>query len=133
VDLIVWSKILIFVFPSYGGSRIQSIIERKWNFGSIGRVRTYSGSPEESEQEFHSKFDEIVKSETEKEKKNTFELASLLFKDQFSKENLQKYLEELDKLTYQKDSEEEYKRLSLLNIFSEMLGFLNQYEKSVNG
>jgi hypothetical protein len=122
VEPTVWAQILIFVFSRYGESKVRSVIERPWNFGSE-RIRTYSGYSE-----FPGKMIEIMRSETEKEKRNTFELAFMLFKDQFSKDNLQKYLEELGKLKYQEDSEEEHKRLSLLNIFSEMLKFLNQQE-----
>ena len=57
----------------------------------------------------------------EAEKKNTFELAYLLFKENFSKENLEKYIKSLQELKYKENSEKENKRLELLNIFNEMM------------
>jgi hypothetical protein len=129
VEPTIWAKILIFVFSPYGESKLRSVIERHWNFGYIGRIRTYTGSTEDSETDFNNKMNDIMKSERERETRNTFELGSVLFNEQFSKESLQKYMEELDKLEYQKDSEKEHKRKSLLHIFSGMLEFLNRQTK----
>ena len=56
--------------------------------------------------------------------KNTFELTYLLFKDQFSKENLEKYIKSLKELKYKEEPKKEKKRLELLNTFREMLKFL---------
>ena len=58
--------------------------------------------------------------------KNTYELAILLFPNHFSKKLLQKYIEDTNKLKYPDDSEEERKRLKLLEIFQGMLDTLSQ-------
>ncbi len=100
VNKILWSRILIFVFSPFGENRIKSVIERKWSFGFI----TFPGLDEHY-------------------KKETFELAILLFPDQFSEENLKTYLENLEKLKYN-DSSLESKRLILLKLFSEMLEYV---------
>jgi len=129
VEPTIWAKILIFVLSPYGENRLRSVIKRRWNFGHIGRIITYSGSTENSEEDFDNRVNEMIRSERERETRNTFELGCYIFRDQFSKEDLQKYLEELNKIEYQKDSDEEHKRMKLLNIFSGMLEFLDQKVK----
>jgi len=130
VKPIIWAKILIFVLSPYGESRIKSMIEHPWNFGFGGRIRIYSGSTKDNKEEFYKKMDERMQSEEKEEVKNTFELVYYLAKiyplfNQFQKENLERHIEELKGLKYPKESREENKRLRLLNIFSEMLKFLN--------
>jgi len=122
---VLWARILIFVFSPYSENRVKSVIERPWNFGYAGRVRTYSGYPEDNEEEFNRKMSEMMHSEKKMETKNTFELVYLLFSQQFSKENLEKYINDIKALKYEKKSKEENKRLRLLNIFKEMLKFKN--------
>ena len=118
VEPSLWINILLlFVFSHYRDNRMkmESIIriEHSWNFGFIGRVRI--GDNEES-----------LKKIEEAEIKNTFELAFQLFKEQFSKDNLEKYIESLEELSteYKKDLDKEKKRLRILDAFSEMLKFL---------
>lgn len=118
VEPSLWINILLlFVFSHYRDNRMkmESIIriEHSWNFGFIGRVRI--GDNEES-----------LKKIEEAEIKNTFELAFQLFKEQFSKDNLEKYIKSLEELgtEYKKDLDKEKKRLRLLDAFSEMLKFL---------
>ncbi|HZK11415.1 MAG TPA: hypothetical protein VFD10_03570 [Atribacterota bacterium] len=118
VEPSLWINILLlFVFSHYRDNRMkmESIIriEHFWNFGFIGRVRI--GDNEES-----------LKKIEEAEIKNTFELAFQLFKEQFSKDNLEKYIKSLEELgtEYKKDLDKEKKRLRLLDAFSEMLKFL---------
>ncbi|MBA7498265.1 hypothetical protein ES704_01000 [subsurface metagenome] len=126
VEPILWAIILIFN-TLYDGDRMESVIERSWNFGFTGRVRIYSGDIANSKEESRRKMDEAMQLTEEVEMKNTFELAYLLFKkEQFSKENLEKYLKSLRELEpeYKEDSEKEKKRLRLLNAFNEMLKFL---------
>lgn len=123
VNPILWAKILIFVFSPYGENRIKSVVERPWNFGFVGRI--YPGYPENSEGKFRKKINEVVSSTTKREVNNTFELAFLLFPKDFSKKNLQKYIADLKKLRYDKDSKEEGKRLRLLAIFEKMLKYKN--------
>jgi len=126
VEPILWAIILIFN-TLYDGDRMESVIERSWNFGFTGRVRIYSGDIANSKEESRRKMDEAMQLTEEVEMKNTFELAYLLFKkEKFSKENLEKYLKSLRELEpeYKEDSEKEKKRLRLLNAFNEMLKFL---------
>ncbi len=121
VEPILWARILIFIFSPYGDDRMKSIIERSWTFGIIGRFRTYSGDIESSKEESREKMDKSMQSEVEEETKNTFELAYLLFKKEFSKENLEKYIKSLKELKYKEEPIKEKKRLELLNIFHEMM------------
>jgi len=121
VEPILWSRILIFIFSPHGDNRMKFVLERSWTFGSMGRFRTYSGDIEASKEESRRKMDEAMQLAEEAEKKNTFELAYLLFKENFSKENLEKYIKSLQELKYKENSEKENKRLELLNIFNEMM------------
>lgn len=82
-----------------------------WNFGSIGRAMPFSED------------NEVISLIEKKIENNTFELAYLLFPNQFSKENLEKYINDLKELKYDKGSIEESKRLRLLVIFDEMLKY----------
>ncbi|MGB8656313.1 MAG: hypothetical protein WCE90_00840 [Candidatus Zixiibacteriota bacterium] len=130
VDPITWAKILMFVISPYGESRIQSLIERNWNFGIFGRIKShYVGSSKENVSQDESKMWETLKSETEVELKNTFDLAFFLFNEEFSKEKIEEYVKELNELKYEKDIQAERKRKSLLDIFSGMREFLNQQTK----
>ena len=122
VEPVFWARILTFVFSPYGENRVESVIKRPWNFGFVGRIKTYSGYSENNE-EFRKKMSEKMQSEEKTETKNTLELTNLLFPQQFSKENLEKYISDLKGLKYEKESKEEGKRLRLLRIFEEMLKF----------
>ena len=126
VEPILWARILIFDTLYKYGNRMEFVLERPWNFGFAGRVRIYSRDIESSKVEPSRKMDEAMQLAIEEETKNTFELAYLLFKKEFSKENLEKYIKSLRELEpeYKEDSEKEKKRLRLLNTFNEMLKFL---------
>jgi hypothetical protein len=112
VDPILWAKILIFIFSPYGEDRLASVIERPWNFGLMGRVRVYRGGEEDK-----------IKRIQKDEEINTFELSYLLFEEQFSKINLENYIKSLERLSYQKESEEESKKLRLYSLFTRMFDF----------
>lgn len=116
---ILWARILIFVYSPYSDDRIREVIKRPWNFGRVGRVRVGSGEDVEEP----SREDLL-------EEEKSFELAGFLFKKDFSKDNLEKYIESLNNLEskYQEGSKEENKRLSLLQIFTKMLEFLRSKE-----
>jgi len=126
VEPILWAMILIFIFSPYGDNRMKSVIERSWTFGFMGRFRTYSGDVANSKEESRRKMDEAMQSEVEEETKSTFELAYLLFKKEFSKKNLEKYIKEVRNLKYPEESNEENKKLKLLNIFKEMLSYVSK-------
>jgi hypothetical protein len=120
VEPILWARILIFIFSSYSENRVKSVIERPWNFGFAGRIRLYSIYPKDYREE---KMDDMERSAEKIETHNTFELAHLLFREQFSKDNIEEYIKNLKALKYEKESKEETKRLQLLAIFEEMLKY----------
>jgi hypothetical protein len=117
-DPILWARLLIFLFSPYGEDRMKSVIERPWNFGFIGRITIAR---------FQEGF-EMISEQKRLETMNTFELAYLLFRKEFSKDNLEKYIESLKNLKYQQESDREKKRLELLEIFTEMLKFVIKEE-----
>jgi len=125
VDPITWSRILLFIYHPYtSNSEIRSVIEKKWHFGHISRIYSGMGVRDgDIQKELEGKIESDIKS--------TYELAFFLFEKIFTKENLEKYVEELKKLelTYNKDSMEEKHRVSLLNIF---IGMLNYYNNQIN-
>ncbi len=132
----LWAKILIFAFSLYGENRVKSAIERPWNFGFTGRVRTYWGSLEESEEEFNKRTSGMSRSAEKAEAEKTFELVYYLAKrypvfNQFSRQDLENYKNSLNELenTYAKKSKEELKRLRLLGLFTQMLEFLKKEEE----
>ena len=119
VEPSLWINIiLLFAFSHYKDNRMKMKfiirIEHSWGFRLIGRIRI--GDNEES-----------LKKMEEAEIKNTFELAFQLFKKQFSKDNLEKYIKSLKELDseYKEDPEKEKERLRLLDAFNEMLKFLD--------
>jgi len=118
----LWAIILIFIYMPYDDNRVKSVIERSWNFGFIGRVsRLYPEDIADKEEDSKRKTIKMVQAAEKVEIKNTFELTYLLFKDQFSKENLEKYIKSLKELKYKEEPKKEKKRLKLLNIFNEMM------------
>jgi len=119
VDPILWAKVLIFIFSPYSEDRLRAVIERPWNFGFFGRVKVYFGPQE----------DETIRI-YKGEEKNTFDLAYYLFKDQFSKNNLESYIKSLEQLSYPRESEEKSKRLRLHSFFTKMLDFVKDTESS---
>lgn len=128
VEPIVWAKILIFLFaPMTPNNKVKCVIEHPWNFGLTGKPSGGYRLPKKDDET-------DARKAHEEEVRNTFELATMLFKDTFSKENLEGYyIKDLAALEgkYEKDSKEEFKRAGLLNIFTEMLKFLKDPEKQV--
>jgi hypothetical protein len=129
VEPSLWITILLlFVYSRYKDNRMKmkSLIEIEhfWDFGPIWRVRIRDFSS--SNGEAIRKMDEAMQLAEEAEMKNTFELACLLFREQFSKENLEKYIKSLKELEpeYKEEPEKEKKRLYLLYAFNKMLKFL---------
>ncbi len=112
----LWAKFLIFVFSvSIPKDRVKLAIEKPWNFGFISRIKMYP--VEISNGEMHKKkFEE----DSKKERQKTYELACYLFKNEFSKENLEKYIKSLKELKYDEPNKEK-RRLEFLNIFNEIM------------
>lgn len=113
----LWTKFLVFVF-SGSRDRVKLAIEKPWDFGPISRVIFYST---EEDEEIDKKIFEDMK----QEKQKTYELACLLFKKEFSKENLKQYIKEIKDLKYIKGSDEENEKIEWLDIFNGMLKYLN--------
>ena len=122
VDPNLWAKFLVFVFSgSDEKNRVKLAIERPWNFGPIERVKLYS-IDEIGNEEMHKKMSEDI----EIERQSTYELACYLFKKEFSKDNIEKYIKEIKNLEYSKESNEENEKIELLDIFNGMLEYLNK-------
>lgn len=125
VDPSAWATILIFVLLPFGENRVKSVIERRWTFGYLTRGRFFWGNISEEE------IRRMIEQQELSEIKNTYKLTSLLcridplFYNAFSKENLEKYIEEANKLKYADDSSEEHKRLKLIK---HLQGLLNSIE-----
>jgi len=107
VDHQIWAIILIFVLLPFfeEKDRIDNVIRHPWNFGQNG-VYVYKSTEEREE-----RFD------------NTYKLAKLLFKEQFSEKNLENYTNILSRsnVKYEKDPNYKDKSQELLAIFKEML------------
>jgi hypothetical protein len=95
------------------------VIERPWNFGFMGRVKVFIGDQENEIKQMHK--DEEI---------NTFNLSYFLFKNEFSGTKLDSYIKLLEQLSYPKDSEEYSKKSRLQYLFTEMLAFVKDIEKS---
>ena len=109
VDPLLWAPILIFALPiATSNNKVKSSIERKWTFG---RPRTY----------IYSSDYELVE-----KRKNTYELATLLFPNLFTKENLTRFIEEAKALKYPAESLEEWRKNLLIEIFQGILNNLEQ-------
>ena len=106
VNPILWTGILMLEFFSYDS--VKSIIERSWDFGLS---KWYSSNYQRAVLKY------------EEEVKRTVELALLLFENDFTGDVLKEYKKELESLKYGKDSIEEGKRKSLLEIFEKMMEY----------
>jgi len=111
VDPEAWARILIFVLSPYSENRVQSVIERSWNFGFRLDVVSFSGE---------EKMEEAIASAEQRKQteiQNAYELASLIFSNVFTEELLKESVEQAKKLKYAKRSAEDRKRLELLKLF----------------
>jgi len=115
----LWAKFLVFVFSGFK-DRVKLAIEKPWDFGPTTRVKFYPG--EMVKEEMYKKMSEDI----EREEQKTYELACLLFKEEFSKENIAQYIKEIKNLEYPKESNEENEKIELLDIFNGMLEYLNK-------
>jgi hypothetical protein len=94
VDPIIWAKIYAFVLMPWSNSRIKEAVERKLNYGYVGRI--FSGFGDDIENTFAD--------EQEIQIKKSLELAIYLFGKIFTIGNIDKWLEELNQLKYPEDS-----------------------------
>ena len=71
-------------------------------------------------------YKKMSEEDSKKERQKTYELACYLFKEEFSKENIEAYIKEIENLIYPIESLEENRRLKLLNNFKEMVNYSNK-------
>ncbi len=124
VDPIVWAIILTFCLQSFSpNKRIKALVERRQRFGLYSRVRFYHSSfPEESRRQVAEKTDK----QDEKERKDTIDLAFLIFGSQFEKEEIKKYLEELNGLKYEEGTWQLDEKNQIKQIFEDMLNHIEK-------
>ncbi len=97
-----WSKILTFILrPWSGESRIQAVIEKGPTFGHIGRMVTGWGEEDIST---------MLRNQERSQEHETIKLAILLFRGFFTKDNLDKWLGELERLEYQEGSKQDHSK-----------------------
>jgi len=120
VDPILWSEFLIFSFSTKTSeSRVQSLIERVWNFGYVGRI--FLG-------DYTNDFGENFRKREEALKKNTigfiYYFNNKVIKT-FTKKRLLEYKDELEQLkdVYDKKSREERNRLKLIYLVNKLIKY----------
>lgn len=121
VEPTTWTRILIFWCSMLNG--MEYVIQVPQNFGPIGRMHVYFESDS-----LETDFGNHIKMEKEK----AFELAIMLFPDVFSKELLQKYIDEIEilKQKYDVTSSEGKKLRAFWEIFNDMMESLNEKQHS---
>ncbi len=120
VDPITWAIILTFIMrPWTEGEKAKNIIEDPRKFGLIGRVQVTWADDENT---YFRKMKE--------ERDNAIELALILFSKEFTRENLQDYVTEINKLNYNKESRDAKSKVIIKNVFEDMLKHLNKEIKN---
>jgi len=116
VEPATWANILIFVLSPYDPrNRVNSIISVRQSFGFDMKPTVFSLA--EGGLEKHLESERLQK---EAKRKNAYELAVLIFRNIFTKENLKSYIEEATVLKYPDTSTEESKRQEFIVIFNGM-------------
>ncbi|GAH43217.1 unnamed protein product, partial [marine sediment metagenome] len=106
-------KILIFCLSGFDpNNRCNSIINKNWNFGDI---RIYPISTKKD-----------IRKIQDEEAKETFDLALILFKEEFSADRLSDYVNELEKINKFSNTGIEEKKEILLNIFKSMQDYISK-------
>jgi len=126
---ILWAKILTFVLSGYEPeNRVKSIIERPFIFGR-GRGEGFGWVGGEKEEKIA---EEKYWQQKEEQRKNTYELAKMLFPKIFSNGNIEKYLKEIEKLEKEYAPEEpKYDRLKRLKMIFEGIKNIKDDEGSI--
>jgi len=121
IDSDLLLELLVFIVLRSGKkNRVKLAIDKPWAFGFVTRSKLYP--IETGKEEMKKKMSEDM----EREEQGTYELASLLFKEDFSKENIAQYIKEVKELKYPEGSNEENEKNELLDIFNGMLEYLNK-------
>jgi hypothetical protein len=118
IDPIWWSAILSLLMGSWGDqSRMKAWIERHKNFGYSSRVITGSYATPEGENEAESQLHKMI----DQGRKDTIELAVLLFPGDFSIARLTEFLKEMKALEYDEQSSEAFRRREYQQILEALL------------
>ena len=120
VEPVLWAKILTLIMRTGSADeRIKLLVEQGTNFGLLGRVIIDRSTSEEGSGKLF--FEYRKRSEDE-----TLELTLILFKQYFTIEELQIYINCLNKLGYDKGTREESRRENFITIFEKMILCLRQ-------
>ena len=114
-DPVLWAQMLTFLMrPWVNEKRMDSLITKGTNFGFVSRVYT---AWVDSEPDFEKNWHKQMSSQEDE----TIDLALYLFPQQFNKNTLEKYIQELKGLSYLEKSDEEIRRKRYILIFERML------------
>ena len=105
VDPIIWSKMLIIFLSRYDPSEMENIIMRDWKFGLIGRSKFYWTDVDDGVDKARAIMDKKMKKDRDKEERETYQLAKILFERYFNLEILNSYIESLNELEKYKKEE----------------------------
>ena len=137
LDPVRWAKILIFVLSPYEvREKVKNVIHRPWTFGFASRMREFGSHVAINKEEFEKEVEVNMRSMDNLEKEKTFEFVDFLcgrygiFQQTFTIENLEYFIRDAKSLQFPSQSFEERKRISLLELFSEMLIYFKQHRKS---
>jgi hypothetical protein len=124
VDPILWSRLLIFsLTPPYSENRVKLFVERPWNFGLFGRIRSFVGDISQSS----------FAIEEEAGTHSTIELAFALFKNDYNSESLKKYLSELECFNYDDNDRLLQRKIYLIGIFNKMRQIMQEKSQDSKG
>lgn len=122
-DPMIWAPILIFTSFGYNINVDIKFIIRKtnWTFGEMSR-------PSAGHYENKADIEKQIIENQERIKNNTFDLTLLIFKDWFTVEKIKSYIEDLEflKKEYESDNKLNNRRERLLAIFKDMLNYINR-------
>lgn len=119
-DPVMWARILTIVTMAHGGSPMESVINHPWNFGSIGRMRSYTGHGSESDKDIWKRMSEVWREQEEVEANYTVDLALLVFGRLFTRDNIAKFIEELKNFNANDDQRLEAKKRMLEEILNKI-------------
>ena len=118
----LFSILMSLMVRSYGESRMADLVEKRESFGLVGTlVSTYGG-----ESDIHQKLEEKEVSEEE----YTIDLMLKYFNGFFTVDQLEKYIRELQELSYEDDSAYNKKLEYLIRIFNKMIRKIKENEET---
>ncbi len=123
VEPILWAKLLTLLMRSWtDDNRMKSLVEKGPNFGFVSRI--FSGFVESQE-----KTTNVWHEQMKSQENATIDLALFLFGQYLTKETLNKFIIDLGKLEYGKESREEVRRKDYISIFGKIISLLESKNK----